>query len=342
MATLLTSYLASGSQPAGNGVSDQVRALANFLTLKKTSQKCVLMLGAGASLSSGVKSTATIMEELVGQYGPAGPGSIKDRFDELWRNANTDSRRLMLEPYLNHQPSPGYGKLAELVARGYFDVIITFNFDRLLEQALNDAGLREGTDFKVITRGEVETSAMTALVEAEAPRIKIIKMHGSLLSTDYFLFSDEEMLNYPEEIRTLMLRLTARDIVICGYAFNDLCVVKAFSDAPGSGTIYYVDPNGPGPNIKGYLAVRRSQHGVIRGDQGRFDDFFDALQTALSGPEPDEPSRPRQNVFKFLDHYQEEHKAWFLGRRKLTHELVSMFVAEPPPLLMLFGRAQVG
>ena len=180
-------------------MSDPIRNLAQFLALKKSAdRKFVLMLGAGASISSGVKPTAEITGELVERFAAAEPGDVEARFDRLWSGATPETRESMLKPYLDQVPSRGYRPLAELIVKGFFDVVITFNFDRLLERALEDAGFH---DYKVIVRGETDLAVIDRLVEAKEPRVKILKMHGSLRSADYFLFSNEEMLNYPEEIR---------------------------------------------------------------------------------------------------------------------------------------------
>ena len=125
----------------------------------------------------------------------------------LWRRSNNETRRMFLQPYSTAAPSDGYAALATLMQAGYFDIVITYNFDRLLELALNNAGLHERTDYQVITRGESEPAVMAAMMEAPEPRIKILKLHGSLLAADFFLFSDEEMLNYPPDISKLLLRV---------------------------------------------------------------------------------------------------------------------------------------
>src|SRR5207244_10887763 len=124
---------------------DRVRGLAQFITdKKKAGKKFVLMLGAGASLSSGIKLTKTIMEEIVAKYAPASAADgVDDAFDQLWRESNPDDRELMLASYLDGTPSPGYGLLAELIQLGFFDMVITFNFDRLLEKAFDSAGFRD-------------------------------------------------------------------------------------------------------------------------------------------------------------------------------------------------------
>jgi NAD-dependent SIR2 family protein deacetylase len=67
-----------------NALVDRVRVLAQFITEKKNrSKKFVLMLGAGASLSSGIKMTKTIMEEVVRAYAPQSGETVEDAFDQL-------------------------------------------------------------------------------------------------------------------------------------------------------------------------------------------------------------------------------------------------------------------
>jgi hypothetical protein len=323
-------------------IIDRVRGLAQFVSDKKKSgRKFVLMLGAGASLSSGVKLTKTIMEDLVTKnpQEPAG-ASVEDAFDKLWREANPERRDDMLSPYLKCKPSSGYGLLAELIRDGFFDIVITFNFDNLLEDALNAIGF---SDYKTIIRGETNPDALPRLIESKEPRVKILKMHGSLRSSDYFLFSREEMAKYPDNLETLFDELTRSDIIICGYAFSDNCVIRAFNVAKDSGAIYYVNPAGAPDSIKSFLVVRRSQDRVINGDLGKFDQFFESLHRQLSTPAtPQRSAVPRQNPFKFLDHYNEENKNWFFGRKKLTKALVKKFNAGMPHNLVISGKPKVG
>ena len=319
----------------------QILNLASRISERRTSQeKFVLMLGAGASLSSGVKLTRVIMEELVTRYAQGGaPASLESRFDKLWQDASSEERRRWLDPYLTGTPSVGYQRLAALIQRGFFDIAITYNFDRLLERALDDVGFR---DYKTIIRGETGADAIATLMHSKEPRVKILKTHGSLYSANTFLFTKEEMANYPPDLAALINEFTGRDIIICGYAFNDLCVKKAFNDSKEAESIYFVNPSGAAEDIKGILRIRRSQDRVIDGDLGRFDEFFDALYKALISPTKKEDAQARQNPFKFLDHYNESNSPWFLGRRKLTRSLAGRFRANPAAALFLYGKAKAG
>jgi len=129
---------------------------------KRQGDKFVLMLGAGASMSSGVKSTPRLMEELLAQYGADLNGSdrLEDRFDKLWQRTSDRDRRALLQPYLEHEPSVGYAKLAALIEAGYFDLALTFNFDDLVEKALNGIGF---SDYKRVIRGETRRSGASPI-----------------------------------------------------------------------------------------------------------------------------------------------------------------------------------
>ena len=319
----------------------RIKNLARLMVeKKKAGEKFVLMLGAGASLSSGVKTTATLMAELVNQHGAGMEGTNEERFDELWRGASSEHRRLFLEPYLAQSPAKGYQRLTTLIEQGYIDHIVTFNFDNLLEKALQQAGF---TDFKVIIRGETQDEVFGKLAIAEKPRVKIFKLHGSLYSSDDFLFSKEEMLNYPPVIHSFLNQLTSRDMIICGYAFSDVCVVRAFSELREGGSIYYVNPSSPPDNLKGFLYARRSQDKAVTGPDGRFDDFFETLHAqVVQGERPCEVVAFKTNTFKFLDYYRESDKDWFLGRDALVKDILNKIEAKTVRAFHVLGPPKVG
>ncbi len=318
-------------------MQDRVRVLANLIKQKhRTSDQFVLMLGAGASMSSGVKATTTIMTELAGQFG-TGSGTDAERFDRLWATAPVSQRAAMLEPYLKQAPSGGYEKLAELIRLGHIDVVMTFNFDRLVEQSLDAIGFN---DYKVIIRGEHEPHVIGQLLRERQPRVKILKLHGSLQSTD-FLFSKEEMLNYPDPLVSIIRELTGRDIIVCGYAFADTCVIRAFNDSRDAGSIYFVNPAGATEGVKSFLFGRRSPEKVISGKLGEFDRFFETLHELVTRRDTEAP-QTRQNPFKFIDHYLEEERSYFAGRRGLSMTIARRVSVPQGATLFLYGGSKVG
>jgi Tol biopolymer transport system component/tetratricopeptide (TPR) repeat protein len=265
-------------------MQNRIESLANFMRSKlKQRQKYVLMLGAGASYSSGVPPTGRMITELVREYGQAYEGGVDEKFDELWREASVDERAVMLEPYLKDKtPSIGYHKLAELVKNGYFDLILTLNFDHLLEDALDKAGF---DDYRVIINGDVKEDRILELLRAPEPRVKVLKLHGDLKSR-VFAFSKDQILEYHAAVENAVTEYSKRDIIICGYAFNDVNVIRAFSARGGS--IYFVNPAGASDHIRGFLRSRRSTKKVIQGEAGKFDKFFTVLGDELGRMETEE------------------------------------------------------
>jgi hypothetical protein len=324
----------------------KISALSSLMKAKKEAGKpFVLMLGAGASFSSGVVSTDRLMKEIVERYGPHIPGpDIGDRFSELWAKSSPDDREIFLKPYLDRKPSRGYAQLAELMRQGFIREIITFNFDNLVEAALIEAGLREPFDYKVIVRGDHADDKVVSMMAAREPAIKVLKLHGSLRGANTFLFSQEEMSGYPEEIEALVQRLTGANVIVCGYGFADICVVRAFSNTGES--IHCVNPSGAPMNLKSFLRRRQSSDNTVDGEDGRFDEFFQQLRDELSKvPLPPGP-KPKSNPFKFLDSYESCDRQLLFGRRALARQLIARIDERPAgggaTVVPVVGKAKVG
>ena len=324
-------------------MNPNLASLANLMQAKfETGQKFTLLLGAGASFSSNVMPTDKLMVELLDRFGKGITGDdLRDRFDQLWANTSESDRALYLKPYLARTPSAGYADLAELIKAGFFDIIVTFNYDNLVEMALQAAGLRNQTDYVVIVRGDHRDDRVLSMAEGPEPRIKVIKLHGSMWSGNTFLFSRDEMLNYPEPISGLVKHATRKDILVCGYAFEDICVLRAFSDEGES--IYCVNPRGAPTNLRGFMRRRRSAQNVFDGDDGKFDGFFGALRQQLL-KESVQPStvRPSVNPFKFLEGYEQDEAGTFLGRRALARRVVARIKAADCRVLHVVGPAKSG
>lgn len=318
----------------------KIRNLANLMKLKKDQgdEPYVLLLGAGASLSSGVPTTNTIVTELLAQYDAGNEGGdVLQRFDRLWKRTPDATRRAFLAPYLQRQPSPGYQALAELIEAGYFDLALTFNFDELLETALRTARV---DGYRRVVRGETIPEEMQKLLDAKDGRFKIVKLHGSLGSSDYFLFDVNEMFKYPAPIEELVRRVTKRDIIVCGYAFNDLCVMQAFSMSGGS--IVCVNPGGVPRNLSVFLRDRRSDGNEILTD---FDTFFGALRRELLQPAAAAAAseKPPPNPFKFLESYDEHDKDAFRGRDDEIADFCKFLKWSPPPrVIVITGPSKAG
>jgi len=67
--------------------------------------------------------------------------------------------------------------------------------------------------------------------------------------------------------------------MVCGYAYNDQCVMRSFS-VTGPGILVIVNPVPP-QNLRDVADKRKGQH-VFSGNDGYFDEFFGKLDAALN------------------------------------------------------------
>jgi len=128
----------------------------------------VPLLGSGVSLSAGIMSGWKVTEDLLKKLAFMKEGAIPDDvfqwYKEKYKKEAEYSGLLsqlghhsaeignLLWPYfepseedkLNHkkEPTEAHKAIAELATKGYFKVIITTNFDRLLENALDQKGVK--------------------------------------------------------------------------------------------------------------------------------------------------------------------------------------------------------
>jgi hypothetical protein len=318
-------------------INPKIQNLANLMREKKRhGEKFVVMLGAGASMSSGVKNTPQIMKELLDLYGNGIDESlaVDARFDKLWERTAPGDREKHLKPYLDMQPSSGYEKLARLIEAEYIDVILTFNFDSLVEKSLKQTKVEP----RVIVRGEIIEDQMQALLDAPEPRFKLVKLHGSVQGAKHFLFAAEEMLRYPDPVHTLVENITRRDIIMCGYAFEDVCVISAFSQS--GGYVICVNPSGVPKSLRGFLPRRLSADLAV---PMKFDDFFEQLHDELFATLPPPPTgKLTHNPFKFLESYEEADQESLFERTEESRNFLTLLEKVAPRLIVLAGPAKSG
>src|SRR5215216_7774910 len=122
----------------------KLHSLANHIHQRRNDNQppYVLVLGAGASLSSGASSTAQIIDAVVKKHTRWNPAKLSwnkklaafyDTLDQI----SEDERYNILTPHLKEaRISRGYRHLAALIKERYFDLILTTNFDLFLEDSL--------------------------------------------------------------------------------------------------------------------------------------------------------------------------------------------------------------
>lgn len=168
-------------------------------------------------------------------------------------------------------PSRGHLAIAELVKRGSVKVIVTTNFDRLMEQALDAVGVAP----QVITRPEA-VNGMKPLTHAPAT---VIKVHGDYLDLGS-RNTPSELDQYPDEWMTLLARVFDEyGLIVSGWSAEwDTALVKLIESTPNRRYPMYWDArSGKGRNAQKLLAARSGQIVPASGA----DEMFSELSSAL-------------------------------------------------------------
>ncbi|MER7901466.1 SIR2 family protein [Streptomyces sp. NPDC096046] len=234
--------------PAGGLIEP---AMAMALNVHSSPGVYALLLGAGISIASGVKTGWGVVQDIVGKVAavrdPDNPDARAEAAadPEKWWEANTSeplgysallaaaapmpaSRQAMLAEYFEPEegqedskgPTAGHRAIAQLVKRGSVRVILTTNFDRLTERALQEVGISP----QVVSRPE-QIKGMKPLAHSQ---VTVIKLHGDYADLEQRNTVDE-LETYPEELQQLLERvLDEYGLIVCGWSADwDKALVRA-------------------------------------------------------------------------------------------------------------------
>jgi hypothetical protein len=214
------------------------RTVADLITYLKELQlhgrpRPVLLLGAGASKGAGLAA----MEELFVRIGlNPKDADVRDRFCDYISRKPAAARYELLEDHLQSLDpgavTPGYRALADLCAARFFDLVLTANFDPLLDDALASANLKR-RHYVLLINGVIRPERMNLLLSQPEPRLKIIKLHGDLFYRQ-MAWTAAEMDDYLESIwPQLSTAVAGRDFLTVGYSLKDARILSLVLGAGG-------------------------------------------------------------------------------------------------------------
>lgn len=195
-----------------------------------------LLLGSGISRSAQIPTGWEITTKLIRQIAvleKEDPGEFPDQWYRekfklepdysgiLEKLTNTREERLnLLRPYFEpteeesaegiKSPTVTHKKIAELVKEGYIKLIVTTNFDRLLERALTGVGIEPTVIYDPL---QIENSI--PLVHS---KVTIVKINGDYLDTKFLNIKSE--LDSYDPVLSEYLRYIFENfgLVICGWS----------------------------------------------------------------------------------------------------------------------------
>lgn len=273
-----------------------------------------LLLGSGMSIAAGIPTAWGIVRDLLRQQAqaagieplPEGLGLEEwyrstvarepDYSDLIHAIAPTSaSQRTLLEGYFEpneedraagrKQVGPAHAAAAGLVAAGYIRVIITTNFDTLMEQALQ----AQNVPFFVITEA-AEIPGVPPLVQGG---VFIIKLHGDYRKANV-RNSNADLNMYPPELDALLDRVIDEfGLICCGWSgVYDQALRRAIERSPNRRYPLWFSSYSEPATIAQTLIQHR--HGrVIPGQSA--DDFFGQLEARVLALQDGHWTPPQSN-----------------------------------------------
>ncbi len=212
-----------------------------------------LLLGSGLSsaarIPTGWQVTLDLIRKLAATHGVAFDNDeeaerwYRDTYDEApdysdlldALTSTSDERQMLLRSYFEPTdeereegkkvPTNAHRAIARMVRNENVRVILTTNFDRLLEQALQDEDIQPDVISSV--------HALDGAVPYVHADVFVVKLHGDYRDTR-LLNTEAELSAYPEELNTFLDEIFDRfGLVVCGWSATwDVALRNAILRAP--------------------------------------------------------------------------------------------------------------
>jgi len=207
----------------------------------------------------------------------AGTGDL-DKYYKTLDNLSSMERYVILKKYFDETGlSSGYQHLAELVKKGYFEVILSTNLDPFVEEALERAKVKS---VELIVCGDQRGTPTIDIPDNTKSRVRMVKLHGDVEARS-FAFTPSEITMFGSNSERVLRHYLGRDVIIIGHGPRDYDINRAIEREGGS--IWYVGQTSPTADDLVYQAMRarRTEENMIIGEFGWFEHFFDTLYEEL-------------------------------------------------------------
>ena len=258
-----------------------------------------LLLGSGLSRAAGISTGWEITLDLIRRVAIAqgetdqpdwaawyeGKFGKEPNYSQLIAHLgpSADERRAILNGYIEPTeedleqgrkiPTKAHHAIADLVQRGMVRVLVTTNFDRLLEQALRE----RGTEPTVVD----SVHAIQGAEPIAHAKCYLVKLHGDYKDAR-IRNTDLELSEYPSEITTLLDRIFEdHGLIVCGWSGAwDVALYDAIMGNPSRRYSTYWAARGPlGDAAQRIVTHRRGQVVSIPDADSFFGNLDDQVRT---------------------------------------------------------------
>jgi hypothetical protein len=319
-------------------------------TLHENRGVYALLLGSGVSRAAEIPTGWEIIESLIRRIGLVQGAEEQSDWFAWYRErtgeepnystlleelaASPDDRRAILHPYIEpteadrearkKTPTAAHYAIADLVGNGNVRVIVTTNFDRLLESALRERGIEPTV-----------VASVDAVLGAEPlahSRCYVLKLHGDYKDAR-IRNTEGELGGYPAELDRLLDRiLDEYGLVVCGWSGDwDLALRAALLRAPNRRFSTFWTARGDlNDSARQLVAHRRARVVPISDADGFFSALRDRVET-LAATERLNPLSVQLIV---------ETTKRLLQKHESRIQLDDLFAAETERLVAILGGAE--
>jgi SIR2-like domain len=263
---------------------DPIDSLA--LTLHHTPGVHALLIGSGLSRAAGIPTGWEITLDLIRRLAAVQGITDQSNWTEWYRGrystepsyseildalaTTAAERRSILQGYIEggsagepRAPTKAHHAIARLVAGAKIRVIVTTNFDRLLENALRDAGVEP-----TVVASEDALKGATPLVHS---RCTVIKLHGDYMDTR-IRNTEDELSTYSVGVDALLDEIFDRyGLVVVGWSGEwDMALRAALLRAPSRRYPLYWAARGPIPQLGQDILIHRTGKEILIKDADQF------------------------------------------------------------------------
>ncbi len=264
---------------------NQLKTLAKLIRSKSQETPYTVLLGSGLSM------TPRILKELGYEDWDAFHQDMQRRSPSEWSS-------LLKDPLDTLHLQEGYLCLVQLLKADYFNIVLTANFDPILERALEIAGLSNG-EIDILVKGEHTTTYIVNALKHPQPRIKICLLRGRLPKRT--IPNASETLQFDEQLALALKDSLARDMIVLGASNQDADIIRYTS--PQGGSLWLVSSEPAIPDQ--WKLLQHSRLGeIITGEEGDFNRFFCALSDLLGQKHGGYIETPQKNSIEESAHLQ--------------------------------------
>jgi Flp pilus assembly protein TadD/NAD-dependent SIR2 family protein deacetylase len=319
------------------------QAIDSIINKKEVaSNSFALLLGAGASVPSGIPSANKMIEHFKQKiYNQESKNFASKEEENAWlKNQdwflpdNSDyanffekcyetkrERQSYLESLIvGKKPSFGYFVLANLIHYGYFKTILTTNFDDLVYTAC--------TTFTETRPVVYALGGFATEMQLTSVRPRILKIHGDFLYSDLKNVSKEfnqQDVNMEGEFKAVLDEYDG--LIVSGYSGNDKSVLKILAEMPEEKLLYWCHRKDSPPN--------QSVRDLVKG-KGRyfvevegFDELMDFVRQHIKITNKQLAQNYRfnlDNVRILLSKFEDNSTIEFIEEIAKSYDILSLYV----------------